>query len=140
MGCWSSRDASSPRNVSNSNIIGGSYSNHYSYNNNENNYSSNVKINFNNNHKKSEEVKIDSSTYKFSSNYSIKQKLLASKDIHIPIIKDLEELHKIKTTTEHKLTPELKNEVFGEGTNGFKEHYENPEIDSDVMNTAVTIL
>ena len=85
-----------------------------------------------------EEVKIDTSIPKVGNTLS-KHQLLASKDIHLPNINTPEELFKIKTTTEHKLTPEEKNEVFGKGTNGFKEHYENPEIDSDVMNTAVTV-
>ena len=85
-----------------------------------------------------EEVKIDTSIPKVE-NTSIKHQLLASKDIHLPNISTPEELFKIKTTTEHKLTPEEKNEVFGKGANGFKEHYENLEIDSDAMNTAVTV-
>ena len=86
-----------------------------------------------------EEVKIAPPNPKVG-NTSSKHQLLASENIHLPNISSPEELYKIKTTTDPKLTPELKNEVFGKGTNGFKEHYENPEIDSDVMNTAVTVV
>ena len=86
-----------------------------------------------------EEEKIDPPVHK-AGKTSSKHQLLASENIHLPNISSPEELYKIKTTTDPKLTPELKNEVFGKGTNGFKEHYENPEIDSDVMNTAVTVV